>query len=493
MADGNETKPIRVLVVDDEPTLLRALESLLRKKGYEVTGLDSPIVATQKLAQEDYDVALLDIKMPQLSGLELLSAVKHRRPEVEVIMMTGHATVETALSAVRAGAYDYLTKPFDDVELVARAVAKAAERKMLFDRNRQLESALREREGTQGEGLVGTSAPMREVTRMIEAVAYSAATVLVTGESGTGKELVARALHARSPRKGQPFVALNCGALTETLLESELFGHVKGAFTGAQRDQKGLFDAADGGTIFLDEIGDIPLATQVRLLRVLQEGEIKRVGSADSVKVDVRIIAATHRDLPKLVKAGKFREDLFYRLNVINIPLPSLRERVEDIPLLAHHFVRRYAERLGKKVRALSPEAIELLCGYRWPGNVRELENAVERAVVLCRGDIITPADLPPAVTGRTAPLVREAPVNGDETAWLTLSYAAAKEQALRRFEKSYVEALMRACDNNISAAARKAGMDRSNFKRVLRKYRTDVEPDSADEGGPPNGEMAAM
>jgi two-component system response regulator HydG len=324
---------------------------------------------------------------------------------------------------------------------------------------------------------------MREVVRMIEAVAYSATTVLVTGESGTGKELVARALHARSPRKAHPFVALNCGALTETLLESELFGHVKGAFTGAQRDQKGLFDAADGGTIFLDEIGDIPMATQVRLLRVLQEGEIKRVGSADSVKVDVRVIAATHRDLPKLVKAGKFREDLFYRLNVINIPLPSLRDRVEDVPLLAHHFLRRYAERLAKKVRTLSPEAIELLCGYRWPGNVRELENAVERAVVLCRGEAVSPADLPPAVTGRTAPLVREAPTPGEDATWLTLSYAAAKEQALRRFEKGYVEALMRACENNISAAARKAGMDRSNFKRVLRKYRTDIEPDSGDEG----------
>jgi two-component system response regulator HydG len=282
-------------------------------------------------------------------------------------------------------------------------------------------------------------------------------------------------------------VALNCGALTETLLESELFGHVKGAFTGAQRDQKGLFDAADGGTIFLDEIGDIPLSTQVRLLRVLQEGEIKRVGAADSVKVDVRVIAATHRDLPKLVKAGRFREDLFYRLNVINVPLPSLRDRAEDIPLLAHHFLRRYADRLAKRVKTLSPESLELLCGYRWPGNVRELENAVERAVVLCRGDTITPADLPPAVTGRTAPLVREAPASGDEQQWLTLSYAAAKEQALRRFEKSYVEALMRACDNNISAAARKAGMDRSNFKRVLRKYRTDVEPDE------PGDEAQAM
>ncbi len=482
--ESTTEKAVRVLVVDDEPVLLKALEALLEKKGHRVTALDSPIAATQKLAQEDFDVALLDVKMPDLSGLELLTAVKHRRPEVEVIMMTGHATVETALAAVKAGAYDYLTKPFEDVELVARAVAKAAERKHLFDRNRELESALRQREGVgPGDGLVGNSGAIRDVTRMVDAVAYSAATVLVQGESGTGKELVARALHAKSPRRGQPFVALNCGALTETLLESELFGHVKGAFTGAQRDQKGLFDAADGGTIFLDEIGDIPPATQVRLLRVLQEGELKRVGSAESIKVDVRVIAATHRDLPKLVKGGKFREDLFYRLNVIAIPLPPLRDRIEDVPLLAHHFLRRYTDRLGKKVKTLSPEAIELLCGYRWPGNVRELENAVERAVVLCRGEGITPADLPPAISGRTAPLVREAP-SADDSTWLSMSYAAAKEQALRRFEKSYVEALMRACDNNISAAARKAGMDRSNFKRVLRKYRNDLEgePDDGTE-----------
>ncbi len=483
-----ETRPTRVLIVDDEPALLRALEALLKKKGYDVVGLDSPIVATQRLATEDFDVALLDIKMPQLSGLELLNAVKHRRPEVEVIMMTGHATVETALQAVRSGAYDYLTKPFDDVEIVARSVAKAAERKALWNRNRQLETRLRERDGLAPGGLVGASAPIREVQRMIDAVAYSSTTVLITGESGTGKELVARALHARSPRKAQPFVALNCGALTETLLESELFGHVKGAFTGAQRDQKGLFDAADGGTIFLDEIGDIPLSTQVRLLRVLQEGDIKRVGSADSVKVDVRVIAATHRDLPRLVKSGRFREDLFYRLNVINIPLPPLRERTEDVPLLAHHFLRRYSDRLGKRVKTLAPEALELLCGYRWPGNVRELENAVERAVVLCRAETVTPSDLPPAVTGHTAPLVREAPAGGEEAQWLTLSYAAAKDQALRRFEKSYVEALMKACDNNISAAARRAGMDRSNFKRVLRKYRTDVEPDEpGDDQQQPN------
>jgi transcriptional regulator with PAS, ATPase and Fis domain len=233
---------------------------------------------------------------------------------------------------------------------------------------------------------------------MVEAVAYSAATVLVQGESGTGKELVARALHARSPRRAHPFVALYCGALTETLLESELFGHVKGSFTGANRDHKGLFEAANGGTIFLDEIGDIPLSTQVRLLRVLQEGEIKKVGSTDPVKVDVRVVAATHRDLPKLVRAGKFREDLFYRLNVIAIPLPPLRDRLDDVPLLAHHFVRRYSDRLGKKVRTIAPQAIELLCAYRWPGNVRELENAIERLVVTGRHEQVKLEDLPPEI-----------------------------------------------------------------------------------------------
>ncbi len=473
-------RPVRVLVVDDEPSVLRALELILRKKGHEVVALDSPIAATQRLASEDFDVAMLDIRMPELSGIELLNAVKHRRPEIEVIMMTGHATVDTALAAMKAGAHEYLIKPFiekaEDVEHVAYVVARAAERKRLQDRNKELENRLEALETSQG--LVGTSGPMRDVARMIDAVAYSAATVLVHGESGTGKELVARALHARSPRRAQPFVALNCGALTETLLESELFGHVKGAFTGANRDHKGLFEAANGGTIFLDEIGDIPLSTQVRLLRVLQEGEIKRVGSTDPVKVDVRVIAATHRDLPKLVRAGKFREDLFYRLNVIAIPLPPLRDRLDDVPLLAHHFVRRYADRLGKKVRTLSPQAVELLCAYRWPGNVRALENAIERAVVLCRGDAVQPADLPPSVTGRTAPVLRDVGTPADDAQLLAQSYATAKDAALRLFEKRYVEALMRACDNNISAAARKAGMDRSNFKRVLRKYRSDVEDD---------------
>ena len=473
----------RVLVVDDEVTLLRALEALLRREGHDVVVLESPIAAVQRMAVQEFDVALFDIKMPELSGLELLSTVKSRRPEVEVILMTGHATVETALAAVRAGAYDYLTKPFDDVALVARVVQKAAERKSLCDRNRALERELRDRSSPENDGLVGTSGAIRDVVRLIDAVGYSAATVLVQGESGTGKELVARALHARSPRRGQPFVTVNCGALPETLLDSELFGHVKGSFTGAQRDHKGLFEAADRGTIFLDEIGDIPPATQVRLLRVLQEGEIKRVGAAEPLRVDVRVVAATHRDLAKLVKTGKFREDLFYRLNVIAIPLPPLRDRIDDVPMLAHHFLRRAGERLRKKVRTFDPDAIELLCTHRWPGNVRELENAIEHAAVLCRGETIGPADLPPAIAARMAPIVRELRPGERDTAWLATTYAAAKEQALLSFEKAYLEAIMKASGHSISAAARRAGMDRSNFKRILRKYVAPADGDSADDG----------
>jgi len=465
------TRPVRVLVVDDEPTSLKALEALLREKGWEVIAIDSVGEAIQGLAAEDFDVVLLDIELLQRSGMELLIKVRHQRRGVAVIVMTGHATVDVAQAAVKDGAYGYVIKPFEDAELVARAVSNAAERKAHFDR-------IREESDPSDEELVGNSVAMREVMRMIDAVAYSSAAVLVHGEGCTGKKVVARALHAKSPRRSRPFVAFNCGALTEAQLESELFGHVKGAFTGALRDQKGLFEAADGGTIFLNEIGDIPPATQVRLLHLLQEGELKRVGSAEAIHVDVRVIAATHRDLPKLVKAGRFREDLCERLNAIAIPVPPLRDRIEDVPFLAHHFLRRYADRLGKKVRTLSPEAIGLLCGYRWPGRFREFENAIERAVVLCRGDTITPGDLPPAVFDRTAPLARVLPTLGEDAAWLNQSYSAAKEQALRRFEKRYVEATMRACDNNVSAAAHKIGMDRSDFEQVLRKYRSDLGPD---------------
>jgi DNA-binding NtrC family response regulator len=469
----------RILVIDDEKNMRHMLAVLLEKEGYAVATAGDGKEGLDLASETYFDVILCDLKMPVMDGMAFLEKFQEMKLESTVIVMSAYGTMDTAIEAMKRGAYDYVSKPFkaDEILLTLR---KAEEREGLRRENRRLQRSIQERYSFAN--MIGRSPAMQEIFGTITKVAEYKTTVLITGESGTGKELVARALHARSPRRAHPFVALNCGALTETLLESEHFGHVKAAFTGANRDQKGLFEAANGGTIFLDEIGDIPLSTQVRLLRVLQEGEIKRVGSTDAIKVDARVIAATHRDLPKLVRAGKFREDLFYRLNVIAIPLPPLRDRLDDVPLLAHHFVRRYSDRLGKKVRTLSPQAVELLCGYRWPGNVRELENAIERAVVLCRGEAIHPTDLPPSVTGRTAPVLRDLPAGGDDVELLGSSYASAKDAALRRFEKRYVEALMKACDNNISAAARKAGMDRSNFKRVLRKYRSDVDMDDAEE-----------
>ena len=484
MAETEETKRARVLVVDDEPTLLRALEALLRRKGYEVTALESPIAATQRLAQEDFDVALLDIKMPQLSGLELLSAVKHRRPEVEVIMMTGHATVETALAAVKAGAYDYLTKPFEDVELVARAVGKAAERKMLFDRNRQLETQLRERERR------AVRRARRQLGRHARGGADDRRGGLQRRDRARHRRVRDRqgARRARAPReepaprppvrRAQLRRAHRDAPRVRALRPRE--GRLHRRAARLRRGSSTPPTAAPSSSTRSATSRRRPRCGSCASCRRASSSGSARPSRCTSTCASSRRRTATCRSWSR---PGKFREDLFYRLNVINIPLPPLRDRVEDVPLLAHHFLRRYAERLAKKVRAVAPEALELLSGYRWPGNVRELENAIERAVVLCRGDVVLPGDLPPAVTGRTAPLVREAPVNGDEAAWLSLSYAAAKEQALRRFEKGYVDALMKACDSNISAAARKAGMDRSNFKRVLRKYRADVEPDSGDEG----------
>jgi two-component system response regulator HydG len=327
--------PVRVLVVDDDMAMLRATSLVLKRSGFEVTCIGDAVEGMAAAQESNFDVAVFDIKMPNLSGIELLTAVKKHQPEVEVILMSGHATIRDAMDAVRLGAYDVLTKPFDDIDVLSHAVSRASERKALLRRNTHLENQVNKYEAF--EGLVGRSEAMRRVYQLIEAAGQSNASVLIRGESGTGKELVARALHQISDRRKQPFLAVNCSALTDTLLESELFGHIKGAFTGAVSQKTGLFEAANGGTLFLDEIGDISPATQVRLLRVLQEGEIKRVGAVESTKVNVRIIAATHVDLEKLRKTGKFRDDLFYRLNVITIPLPALRERPEDIVMLSNH------------------------------------------------------------------------------------------------------------------------------------------------------------
>jgi DNA-binding NtrC family response regulator len=457
-------RPNKILVVDDDRVVLRAVTQILERAGYVVTAIDDAVEALTAIKDPSIDVAVLDIKMPNLSGMDLLKAIKSDRPDVEVIMMTAFATVETAVEAVKAGAYDYLTKPFDNIDEVSLTVAKAAEHKALKDRTRVLEEALSAR--SQFEDMIGQSGQMRSVFKLVETVSYSSATVLIQGESGTGKELVARAIHFRSPRKDKPFVAVNCSALTETLLESELFGHVKGSFTGATANKKGLFEAADGGTLFLDEIGDVPAATQVRLLRVLQENEVKRVGSTESIKVDVRVIAATNIDLARAREQGKFREDLYYRLNVITVNLPPLRDRPEDVPLLAAHFLKIYAGKLDKKVTGITPAALEALTVNRWMGNVRELENVIERAVVLTAHQVIDLEDLPPGF--------RDAPKGAGEVEIFSLAhlpYAQAKRLAMRAFERRYLSALLEKNNYNVSSAARAAGVDRSNFRRLLKQY----------------------
>jgi len=454
----------RVLVVDDDKIVLRAVTEILQREGYQVTATEDAVEGLAIASDAHIDVAVLDINMPNITGMDLLRGIKQKRSDVEVIMMTAFATVETAVEAVKAGAYDYLTKPFENIDDLSMTVSKASERKQLKDRTRVLEEALTAK--SQFEELVGQSSRMREVFKLVETVSYSAATVLIQGESGTGKELVARAIHYRSPRRDKPFVAVNCSALTDTLLESELFGHVKGAFTGAMSNKKGLFEAANGGTIFLDEIGDIPAATQVRLLRVLQEGEVKPVGSNDPLHVDVRVIAASNVDLARAKEQGKFREDLFYRLNVISVQLPPLRDRPEYVPLLAQHFLKLYREKMGKPVNVITPAAMEALTASRWSGNVRELENVIERAVVLTSDEIIDVDDLPPAL--------REAKVTGAGTEMFSLShlpYAQAKRLAMRAFERRYLSSLLEKNNNNVSSAARAAGVDRSNFRRLLKQY----------------------
>ncbi|CAM3893769.1 sigma-54-dependent Fis family transcriptional regulator [Corallococcus sp. ZKHCc1 1396] len=460
----NQVKRAKVLVVDDDSVVLKAVTQILQREGHPVVAIDDAVEGLAAAKDPSIDVVVLDIKMPHLSGMDLLRAIKADRPDVEVIMMTAFATVETAVEAVKAGAYDYLTKPFENIDEVSLTVAKAAERKSLKDRTRALEEALTAR--SQFEDLIGQSSQMRAVFKLVETVSHSTATVLIQGESGTGKELVARAIHYRSARRDKPFVAVNCSALTETLLESELFGHVKGSFTGATGNKKGLFEAADGGTIFLDEIGDVPPATQVRLLRVLQEGEVKRVGANEPVKVDVRVIAATHVDLSRAKEQGKFREDLFYRLNVITIDLPPLRDRPEDVPLLAHHFLKVYTGKADKKVNGITPRAMEALTCNRWTGNVRELENVIERAVVLTANDAIDMEDLP---TGFQAAPQADSAVEVFSLAHLP--YAQAKRLAMRAFERRYLSALLEKNNHNVSSAARAAGVDRSNFRRLLKQY----------------------
>ncbi len=382
----------RVLVVDDEENIRLVLRTLLKKHGYEVEVADGGEAALAALDLFDPDVILTDVRMPRMGGLDLLGALRAKQHPATVIVMSAYGNIDLAIEAMKAGAYDYVGKPFKPDEVVL-ALRKAEERESLRRENRALKEQIQK--DNQFESILAKSREMLDIFKTISKIADFKTTVLITGESGTGKELVARAIHGKSARKASPFVAINCGAIPENLLESELFGHKKGAFTDASTDRRGLFEEADGGTLFLDEIGELPVNLQVKLLRVLQEEHIRRLGDTKDVKVDVRIIAATHRDLTADVKAGRFREDLFYRINVLAIHIPPLRSRREDVSLLIDHFVTRNNARLGTSIRGLSPEARKLLLEYAWPGNVRELENTIERAMVLAESDVLQTGDLP--------------------------------------------------------------------------------------------------
>jgi two-component system response regulator AtoC len=385
----------RILVVDDEENLRLVLRTILKRAGYEVEVATSGEEALEKVESFGPDVILTDVRMPKMSGLDLLSALKAKHAPATVIVMSAYGSVDLAIEAMKAGAYDYVQKPFKPDEILL-TLRKAEERETLRRENAKLREEIR-RESKFDE-ILAKSAPMMEIFKTISKIADYKTTVLISGESGVGKELVARAIHRRSSRRDKPFVAINCGAIPENLLESELFGHKKGAFTDATSDRRGLFEEAHGGTLLLDEIGELPLALQVKLLRVLQEETIRRLGEVKDVKVDVRIVAATHRDLQAEVKAGRFREDLFYRLNVLPIAIPPLRDRKEDITLLVDHFIARNNARLGTSIRGLDAEARKALVDYAWPGNVRELENTIERAMVLAEGDQLHVQDLPERV-----------------------------------------------------------------------------------------------
>ena len=386
---------VRILIVDDEPSMREMLRIVLRRDGYEVELADSGRIAIEQLRQSHFDLLLSDIKMPDISGVDVLRAAKEINRDVVAFMMTAYASTSTAVDAMRLGAVDYFTKPFSVDELRLK-IRQHLESHRLKQENVLLKKALNTR--YEFSNIIGRSEPMLDVFRMVETIAKTTSTVLITGESGTGKDLVARAIHYNSLRRERPFVALNCGGVPETLLESELFGHMRGAFTGADTNKKGLIEVAEGGTVFLDEIGEMNTTMQVKLLRVLQDRRFRRLGGTEEVQADIRVIAATNQDLEKLVASGRFREDLFYRINVIRMHLPPLRERRDDIPLLAEHFLAKYAELMKKPVRSVAQESLLLLQGYGWPGNVRELENVIERAVALEQTPTVLPHSLPPQI-----------------------------------------------------------------------------------------------
>jgi DNA-binding NtrC family response regulator len=469
--DDSATR-VKVMVVEDDPEVAKAIARKLGGDGLDVELADDPRPVLARLDAgegEEWDVVLLDVGLPGMSGIDVLHRFREANSLASVVMLTGDNSANTATTCMRAGAFYYLTKPFRPYEL-SSMVESAARYATL---RRELAGVRRAIDDASDQLLVGTSQAMRRLRAALDRLASQDVSILISGESGTGKELVARALHERGARRKRRFVALNCGAIPESLIDSELFGHARGAFTGATTDRAGVFVEADGGTLFLDEIGDMPMAVQARLLRVLQEGEVRPVGGSGVRNVDVRVIAATHVDLNAAVEQSRFRQDLFYRLNVVVLGVPPLRDRLEDLPMLAAHFLRKHA---GTIPMSLSPETLDAMTAYSWPGNVRELENAIIHAFALRHGDVIMPESLPTSVlnrsNGRISSTIPVAATSHDDEQLPPLT--DAKRRASADFEKNYLTIAMKRTNGSVSEAARLSGLDRTNFRRLLQRHGLD-------------------
>jgi DNA-binding NtrC family response regulator len=455
----------RILVVDDEAIVCESCQRILQEEGYEVECALSGSEAFEKMKANAFDIVITDLKMPGIDGMEVLKTIQKEYPDTINIMITGFSTVETAVEAMKLGAFDYIPKPFtpDEVSVV---VKKALEKRNLLLENIYLRQELQGKYGFHN--IIGKSRLMQDVYRIIVKVATTDSTVLITGQSGTGKELIARAIHFNSGRREKPFVPVDCAVLSENLLESELFGHIRGSFTGAVATKPGLFEVADGGTVFLDEVGNISLSIQAKLLRVLQEREFTPVGGTKPKKVDIRLIAATNRNLETMIAEGTFREDLFYRLNIVPIGLPPLRERQEDIPLLATHFLRKYADEMGKTVRGFAPDAMRRLVKYPWPGNVRELENVIERAVVMVEDETVRPDHLILPDEKDRADGDLYVPTTSEE---LKEIKKHLREKAVEEVERAFVLNALERSNWNVTRASDNVGMLRPNFQALMRKY----------------------